>query len=149
MIIVDTMVLSEPLKPNPDPSVIDWLDQQVPTDLYLTAINQAEIEYGLWAMPEGKRRAHLHRSITELFEVDFSGRILAFDSQAAIMYGTSIAPARQMHGKDAIKDMDGLIAAIAISNDRCRVATRDRRPFELMGVEVIDPWIEHVQVKEE
>ena len=149
MIIVDTMVLSEPFKPKPDPSVIGWLNQQVPTDLFVTTINQAEMEYGLWAMPEGKRRVQLHRGITELFEVDFSGRILPLDSKAALMFGTNIAPARQKHGKDAIKDMDGMIAAIAISHDRCRVATRDRRPFELMGVEVIDPWTEQAQSGEE
>ena len=57
MIIVDTNVLSEPLKPKPDPSVIAWLDLQIPTDLFVTAITQAEMEYGLWALPDGKRRA--------------------------------------------------------------------------------------------
>ena len=87
----------------------------------------------------------LHRGITELFGVDFSGRILSFDSQAALMFGANIAHARQKHGKDAVKDTDGMIAAIAISQDRCRVATRDRRPYELMGVEVIDPWTEQTQ----
>ncbi len=148
MIVVDTMVLSEPFKPKPDPLVIEWLDQQVPTDLFVTTINQTEMEYGLWALPEGKRRIQLHRGITELFEVDFSGRILPFDSKAALMFGMNIAPARQKHGKDVIRDMDGMIAAIAISNG-CRVATRDRRPFELMGVEVIDPWSEHLRSSED
>lgn len=142
MIIVDTMVLSEPFKPRPNSAVIDWLDQQIPTDLFVTTINLAEMEYGLWSLPEGKRRRQLHRGITELFEVDFSGRILPFDSKAALMFGTNIALARQKHGKNAIKDMDGMIAAIAISHDRCHVATRDQCPFELMGVEVIDPWSE-------
>lgn len=142
MIIVDTMVLLEPFKPRPDPAVVNWLDRKIPSDLFVTTINQAEMEYGLWAMPESKRRVQLNRGITELFEVDFSGRILPFDSRAALMFGTNIAPARQKHGKDAVKDMDGMIAAIAICHDRCRVATRDRCPYELMGVEVIDPWTE-------
>ena len=75
--------------------------------------------------------------VTELFEVDFSGRVLPFDSRAALMFGANIATVRQRFGKPAVKDMDGMIAAIAISHDRCPVATRDRRPFELMGVEVI------------
>lgn len=140
MIIVDTMVLSEPLKPQPNANVIAWLDQQLPSNLYVTAISQAEMEYGLWAMPQGKRRVQLHGAITEIFEVDFEGRILPFDTRAALMYGTNIAPVRSKHGKDAVKDMDGMIAAIAISNDRCEVATRDRRPFELMGLSVINPW---------
>ncbi len=145
MIIVDTMVLSEPFKPRPDSFVVSWLDRQIPGDLFVTTISQAEMEYGLWAMPEGKRRVQLRRGITELFEVDFSGRILPFDSRAAVMFGTNIALAREKHGKDAVKDMDGMIAAIAISHDRCRIATRDRRPYELMGVDVIDPWTERTQ----
>lgn len=145
MIIVDTMVLSELFRPRPDPAVVSWLDRQSPSELFVTTVNQAEMEYGLWAMPEGKRRVQLHRGITELFEVDFSGRILPFDSRAALMFGTNIALARQKHGKDAVKDMDGMVAAIAISHDRCRVATPDRCPYELMGVEVIDPWTEQTQ----
>ncbi len=112
MIIVDTMVLSEPFKPKPGPLVIEWLNQQIPADLFVTTINQAEMEYGLWAMPDGKRRVQLHRGITELFEVDFSGRILPFDSKAALMFGTNIAPVQQKNGKDTVKDMDGLIAAM-------------------------------------
>lgn len=140
MIILDTMVLSEPFKPKPNPTVINWLDQQLPSTLFVTTINRAEMEYGLWAMPEGKRRVHLQSAITELFEVDFEGQILPFNSRASIMFGTNIARARQEHGKDAVKDMDGMIAAIAISHDRCKVATRDRRPFEVMGIEVINPW---------
>jgi len=140
MIILDTMVLSEPFKPQPNSTVIDWLDQQIPSDLFVTTINQAEMEYGFWALPEGRRRQQLHRGITELFEVDFSGRILPFDSKAALMFGTNISLARQKYGKESVKDMDGMIAAIAISHDRCRVATRDVRPFELMGVKVINPW---------
>ena len=140
MIILDTMVLSEPLKPKPNLSVVRWFNRQLPTDLFATSISQAEMEYGLWALPEGKRRRKLHSSITELFEVDFADRILSFDSKAALMYGINIAPVRQQYGKDAVKDLDGMIAAIAISHDRCKVATRDRRSYELMGLEVLDPW---------
>lgn len=140
MIILDTMVLSEPLRPAPDPAVIKWLDDQIPGEVFVTTINQAEMEYGVWAMPEGSRRTRLHHAVQELFEVDFAGRVLPFDIDAARMFGTNIAEARQTFGKDAVKDMDGMIAAIAISHDRCRVATRDRRPFEAMGLNVIDPW---------
>ena len=82
----------------------------------------------------------MHRAVIELFEVDFSGRVLPFDSRAALMFGANIAPVRQKHGKDAVSDADGMIAAVAISHDRCAVATRDRRPFALMRLEVIDPW---------
>lgn len=140
MIILDTMVLSEPFRPRPDPAVIAWLDRQLPGDLFVTAISRGEMEYGVWAMPEGKRRAALHRGITELFEVDFADRVLPFDTGAARMFGTSIASARQAHGREAVGDLDGMIAAIAIAHDRCPVATRDGRPFTLMGIEAVDPW---------
>ena len=93
-------------------------------------------------MPEYKRRGRPHGGITELFEVDFSGRVLPFDSRAAAVFGANIAPARRKHGKDAVKDMDGMAAGIAISHDRCRVAARDRCPHELTGVEVTGPWTE-------
>ena len=63
MIIVDTMVLSEPLKPRPDPGVIAWLDTRMPGELFTTTINRAEMEYGLWGMPDGGKRARLHRAI--------------------------------------------------------------------------------------
>lgn len=138
MIILDTNVISEPLRPQPNPNVIDWLDSQDPSQLFVTSITQAEMEYGLWDLPLGKRRASLHNAITELFEVDFRGRILGFDTMAALMFGGNIAAAR--HAGKAVGDMDGLIAAIAISNDRCAVATRDERPFEAMGIKVINPW---------
>ena len=140
MIILDTMVLSEPFRPRPNPTVIAWLDRQLPGELFVTAISQAEMEYGVWAMAEGRRRAKLHRGITELFEVDFSGRVLSFDTRAARMFGASIASARQTHGREAVGDLDGMIAAIAIAHDRCPVATRDGRPFALMGIEAVDPW---------
>ena len=143
MIILDTMVLSEPLRPEPDPQVIAWLDGQIETNLFVTAITQAEMEFGLWSMPEGKRRSHLHATLTELFEVDFKGRILPFDTLAARIYGGKDAAVRLLHGKDSVKDMDSMIAAIAISHDRCKVATRDVRPFQLLGVPVVNPW-EHV-----
>lgn len=138
MIILDTNVISEPLRPQPNPNVINWLDGQDPSQLFVTSITQAEMEYGLWDLPLGKRRASLHNAITELFEVDFRGRVLAFDTMAALMFGGNIAAAR--HAGKAVGDMDGLIAAIAISNDRCAVATRDKSPFEAMGIKVINPW---------
>lgn len=138
MIILDTNVISEPLRPQPNPKVIKWLDEQDPSQLFVTAITQAEMEYGLWDLPEGKRRARLHNAITELYDVDFRDRVLTFDSKAALMYGGHIAVAR--HAGKAVSDMDGMIAAIAISNDRCPVATRDVSPFETMGIEVINPW---------
>ena len=63
MIILDTMVLSEPFRPQPDPDVINWLDQQIPDDLFVTAVTQAEMEYGLRMIPEGRRRQQLRDGV--------------------------------------------------------------------------------------
>jgi len=138
MIILDTNVISEPLRKKPDPKVIEWLDEQDPSGLYLTAITLAEMEYGLWVLPSGKRRNDLHNAITEIRETDFRGRILDFDAKAAIFYGGHMATARSA-GK-AVGELDGMIAAIALRNDRCRVATRDVEPYQAMQIEVINPW---------
>lgn len=138
MIILDTNVISEPFKVNPDPKVIKWLDDQDPSQLFTTTITQAEMELGLWVLPAGKKREKLHNAITELYETDFRGRVLAFDTKAALFFGGHMAAARGS-GK-SVSDMDGMIAAIAISNDRCPVATRDASPFHAMQVDVINPW---------
>ena len=90
-------------------------------------------------MPEDKRRERLNRRITELFRVDFENRVLPFDARAVLMFGPNIAAVRNRHGKEAVKDMDGMIAAIAISHDRCPIASRDRHPFELLGLKVVAP----------
>lgn len=139
MIILDTMVLSEPMKPKPGPAVIAWLDQQVPTELFTTIINQAEMYYGLYALPDGKKKDRLKSALVELFKVDLKDRILGFEGDAPLQFGVQIAAARQKHGRDYVKDLDGLIAAIALDNEDCTVATRDVRPFEAMGVNVINP----------
>ncbi|WP_299682533.1 type II toxin-antitoxin system VapC family toxin [uncultured Roseobacter sp.] len=140
MIILDTMVLSEPMKPKPDPSVISWLDEQAPGDLYVTIINKAEMNYGLHNLPDGARKDALRGAVIGLFVDDFAGRVLSFGSDAAEQFGIHIARVRRKHGKDYVKDLDGMIAAIALSEVDCKVATRDVRPFEAMGVEVINPW---------
>ncbi|WP_420013169.1 type II toxin-antitoxin system VapC family toxin [Tateyamaria sp.] len=140
MIILDTMVLSEPMKPQPDPNVIAWLDQQVPSDLYTTVINQAEMYYGLYSLPDGRKKDRLKSVLIELFKVDFKDRILGFEGDAPFQFGVQIALARQKHGRDYVKDLDGLIAAVALDNNDCTVATRDLRPFEAMGVDVVNPW---------
>ena len=138
MIILDTNVISEPLRAKPDPGVIEWLNSHDPARLFITAITRAEMEYGVRCLPNGKRRQKLTDAITELFEVDFRGRILPFDEKAALMFGNHVTAARQA-GR-AVSDMDGMIASISISHDRCPIATRDASPFEAMQIAVINPW---------
>lgn len=138
MIILDTNVLSETFKQNPDKNVIEWLDIQKATDLYITTITLAEMEYGMLCLPNGKRREALFEAINGSRTVEFQGRILPFDEQSSLFYGKWMAQARSS-GK-AVSQSDGMIAAIAIAADNCPVATRDVSPFHAMGVNVINPW---------
>jgi toxin FitB len=137
VIILDTNVLSEPLRPAPDPAVIGWLDKQVIETLYLTTISLAEIRYGIAALPVGRRRQSLH----DRFEGDvvplFVGRTLTFDADASRAYASlrATAPSVGLH----VGGFDALIAGIAASRSMA-VATRDTAPFVAAQVRVIDPF---------
>ncbi|OJB46424.1 plasmid stability protein StbB [Burkholderia ubonensis] len=137
MILVDTNVLSEPLRPAPKASVLEWLDAQNVETLFLAAISLAELRFGVAAMPEGKRRDWLHRSIEQRVVPAFRGRILPFDTAASEAYAKLRARARA--AGSVIAPADGYIAATAEANGLI-VATRDVAPFEAAGLRVIDPW---------
>lgn len=137
MILLDTNVVSEPLRPNGDPAVLAWLDAQIIETLYLSTISLAELRYGVAALPDGKRKDSLHASLDERVMPAFESRILPFDTAAAEAYGVLRARARSK-GK-AIATADAYIAAIARANG-FTVATRDTQPFEVAGVPVINPW---------
>ncbi|NVK55431.1 MAG: type II toxin-antitoxin system VapC family toxin [Alteromonadaceae bacterium] len=138
MIILDTNVISETQKKSPDAAVMDWMDAQDPTNLYLSTITAAELVFGVQAMPEGKRRDGLVKAVAGILTEDFAGRILPFDEAAAWVYGERIAAARKRGY--AISMPDGQIAAIALSREGAMVATRDRTPFVALGADVLDPW---------
>lgn len=138
MIILDTNVISETQKANPDPAVMAWLDQLDPGTTYLTAITVAELLFGVDLMPMGERRAMLEGAVTALVEKTFHGRILPFDATAAFYFGTIVASARR-EGV-TVSFPDGAIGAIARSNTFATVATRDTAPFLAMRIDVIDPW---------
>ena len=139
MIILDTDVLSEPLRPAPDTGVVGWLDAQAIETLYLTTISLAEVRHGIAALPAGRRR----QVLDDRFESDvlpaFSGRIMAFDEQASACCAAVRAGARRRG--DAIGDFDALIAGIAVSRGFA-VATRDTAPFLAANVAVINPFRE-------
>jgi predicted nucleic acid-binding protein len=139
MILVDTNVISEPMKARGDPRVAAWLDRQAPGTLFISTISIAEVLFGVAALPAGRRRARL----AEVFEGEvlrlFAGRILSFDLPAARTYAAIMGAARS-RGL-AIGLADGQIAAIAAAN-KLSVATRDEAPFKAAGVETIDPWAE-------
>jgi predicted nucleic acid-binding protein len=137
MIILDTNVLSEPMKPNGNMAVAAWLDRQIAETLYLTTINLAELLLGIELMPLGQRRSTLEARIGEVVNVFGERRTLAFDARAARFFAILVARARG--AGHAIAVADGQIAAIATAHG-FSVATRDAAPFIAAGVPVIDPW---------
>lgn len=137
MIILDTNVVSEPLKPSPDGRVVAWLDRQASDTLFLTTVNLAELLYGVEVLPDGKRRRRLTEGLTDLLQQLFGGRILPFDELAARTFAQTQSQARR--NGVAISMADGQIAAIARSNN-FSIATRDAEPFAAAGIKVIDPW---------
>ena len=138
MILLDTNVVSEPLKLTGDVGVLNWIDAQIVETLYLSAISLAELRFGIAALPPGKRRETLHTSFEQRILPLFVGRILPFDAAASEAYALLRARAR-VEGK-AIAPTDGYIAATATTHGLI-VATRDTGPFEAAGLTVINPWI--------
>ena len=137
MIILDTNVLSEALKPLPSGIALRWLAAQEPLTVFTTTITQAEVLYGVEALPPGKRRMRLQAAVEKIFAEEFEGRILPFDEQAARAFAKIVA------ARDAadhpISQFDAMIAAIARSC-RASVATRNAGDFENCGIQVINPW---------
>ena len=139
MIVLDTNVLSEALKPLPSPVVLGWLAEQEPSSVFTTTITQAEVLYGIETLPPGKRRGRLLTAVEKMFADEFAGRILPFDENAARAFAQIVA-AREAGGRP-IAQFDGMIAAIARSS-RAAVATRNIADFQHCGIDVINPWIE-------
>lgn len=137
MILIDTNVLSELMRAKPAPEVLAWIDAQPTSQLFISSITVAEILYGIARMADGKRKQGLLDLATLMFDEDFAGRILSFDSDAAVHYA---ALAAESEAKGTVVDMaDGQIAAIAALHD-ARVATRNVRHFDYLDVPVINPW---------
>ena len=137
MIILDTNVVSEPLKPAPSQAVLDWLDRQAPETLYLTTVSLAELLAGIEALPQGRRRLELEQAVARQIMPLFEGRILSFDARAAEAFGKVQAGARAVG--NTIGFADGAIAAIATSQGFA-LATRNVRDFRGAGVALINPW---------
>jgi toxin FitB len=137
VIVLDTNVVSEPMKPDGDRRVEAWLDEQVAETLYITSISLSELLLGIEILPNGKRKKELSVALRDLLETLFGDRILSFDLQAAITYATRISKARTT-GR-AISMADGQIAAVAAAHG-FTVATRDTAPFLAAGVPVVNPW---------
>jgi toxin FitB len=137
MILLDTNVVSEPLRQTPERQVIEWLDAQPMETLFLSAITVAELRAGVALLPAGRRRSGLQENLEKRVLPLFAGRVLPFDLACTQAYAALMAEART--AGLAIATADGYIAAIAVANGFA-VATRDTAPFEAAGAAVIDPW---------
>ena len=138
MIVLDTNVLSEALRPSPDAAVLAWLEAQPAMALFTTSITRAEVFYGLCLLPKGRRRDQLHEAVTAIFDEDFGHRTLPFDDPAADAYA-QVAAARRSMGRP-ISQFDAMIVGIARSRGAA-LATRNARDFEDCGVALINPWL--------
>ncbi len=137
MILLDTNVVSEPLRRTPEARVIEWIDAQLLETLYLSAITVAELRAGVELLPPGKRRVSLHDNLEKRVLPLFAGRVVPFDMTCTNAYAELIAKAR--NAGLAISTADGYIAASAAANGFA-VATRDFSPFRAAGLTVINPW---------
>ena len=138
MIILDTNVVSEAMRPEPNPGVRAWLNRQVAETLYLSSITLAELLFGIRTLPAGRRKDMLDQTLGGLLEL-FGDRVLPFDTEAARRYA-DLAVAARSSGR-GFPTPDGYIAAIAASRGFI-VASRDTSPYEAVGVAVIDPWMD-------
>lgn len=136
MILLDTNVVSEAVKPDSHASVRAWLDAQVAETLFLPSITVAELLFGIGALPDGRRKEMLAARIDGLLD-QFADRILPFDTAAAQRYADLAVKARSA-GR-GFPTPDGYIAAIAAARG-LTVASRDTSAFKAAGLSVIDPW---------
>ena len=136
MIVLDTNVISEVMRPRPEPAVQRWLNAQVAETLYLPSIGLAELLFGVAALATGARKARL-ASLLDTLTAMFAGRVLPFDERAARAYAEMAAAARTAGRELAISD--GYIAATASSRGFA-VATRNTSDFDAAGVALINPW---------
>ena len=137
MIVLDTNVVSELMKPRPNRTVEMWLVAQSPTSLFISSVSEAELRYGVAILAPGRKRERLAELIDAVIVEAFPNRVLAFDSAASINYG-EIASTRRRAGKP-ISQFDAQIAAIAKSHD-ATLASRNVADFEGCGIELLDPW---------
>jgi predicted nucleic acid-binding protein len=137
MILLDTNVVSEPLRHAPEIRVIEWIDAQPLETLFLSAITVAELRAGVALLPAGKQREGLQENLEKRVLPLFIGRVLPFDLACTRAYAELMAKARA--AGLAVAAADSYIAAIAVAYGFA-VATRDASPFEAAGAAVINPW---------
>lgn len=137
MVVLDTNVISELFKPQPDPKVMEWVAQLSGDELFTTAVTRGELLFGAFCMPDGRRRSDLLRALAVLFEHKLGDHVLSYDGAAADAHA-KIAAARRAQGRPMAMP-DAMIAGIAHSRGAA-LATRNVRDFEGCGITLVDPW---------
>lgn len=138
MLILDTNVVSELMRPLPNERVADWFDAQPLERLALTAVTVAELLYGLDRLPDGRRKADLAGRLEAVLRRGFLGRVLPFDQPAAQAYAR-LKGGRERAGRP-LSGYDAMIAAIA-QTQGAAIATRNVADFQGCGVVIVDPWV--------
>lgn len=136
-VLLDTDALSEILRSLPHPTVLRWFSSQAESQMFVSAITQAEMVSGASLLPEGKRQQRLQGALRELFEHDFVDRVMPFDGGSVVHFAQVVAARRR--GGRPISQFDAQIAAIALQNGMA-LATRNVRDFEGCGLRLVDPW---------
>lgn len=137
MIVWDTNVVSELMRPEPHERVVGWTDRQPVSEVFITAITLAELWYGIGRLPTGRRRNELVEVFDDMLTEDFAGRVLAFDDVAAAHYADLVVE-RERRGRP-ISMADAQIAAICRSHG-ATIATRNVDDFANVGVDLVNPW---------
>lgn len=138
MIVLDTNVVSELMRPTPNADVLAWLDSQAADALWLNSVVLSELLYGIARMPEGARRAQLAQAVQAMLAEDFAGRVLSFDAEAAAAYADLVAT-RERQGQP-VAMADAQIAAICLVHGAA-LATRNTKHFEGLGLTLRNPWL--------
>lgn len=135
--LLDTCVISEFVKPIPEPKVIDWLNAADPEQVFLSAVTIGEIQFGISNRPPSRRRTELEIWLNDSLFEQFSGRILSLDTDAFLTWGQMTAQQRQ--NGEPMSVMDSLIAAIALQHKMVLV-TRNISDFTSTGLNLLNPW---------
>jgi hypothetical protein len=137
VIVLDTNVVSELMRPKPEARVTSWLNKLSRQEVWITAISIFELRFGIELRAKGQRRSHLEDSLARILEVGFHDRILNFDEQAA--NAAALISAKQRITGRSKEVRDTFIAGI-VSAHRAGLATRNVRHFQDLDIRVIDPW---------
>lgn len=138
MILLDTNVVSEIMKPQPDPSVAAFIDAQPIELLFVPSLVMAELRHGIARLPQGRRRGEVESDFETFCKAGFASRILAFDDDCAKAYAL-VRAAREQAGRP-VAVFDALIGGMALAHG-ARLATRNTTDFNGYGLALVDPWI--------